>query len=643
MHSHDEIAELLGPDGPFVGALPGFEARSSQISMASAVQRCLRDKSSFIVESGTGTGKTFAYLVPAALSGQKVIVSTGTKPLQDQLFFRDLPTVLEVLKQPVKTALLKGRANYLCLHRLQLARQQMDIMSGGRSRDLAHVEDWSRATRSGDLNELTVLTEDSAVRPMVSSTVENCLGSRCEFYDECYVNRARQAALGAELLVVNHHLFCADLVLREDGFGQLLPGADAIIFDEAHQLAEVASDFLGTSIGTHQIRDLCRDVEIEEKQEQSQVQGLGRVILDIEQKREALLDEIKGQRDRLKWSELSADLEFSKKLGALLTAVSELTDHLQLAATAGEGLLRCWQRALVCAERLSRFTEPAGDRYIRWAETDQRWCRFHETPLQLGDTLKPYLEDPGKGWFYTSATLSVKGDFSYFAGQLGIENAETMSLDSPFDYTRQARLYIPVDLPDPRQPHFTRAVVDKALPVIDVVGGRTFFLFTSHNALREAHSILSDCSDYCLLAQGHMPRTELLARFRSTPRSILLGTASFWEGVDVRGEALSCVIIDKLPFASPSDPVLRARLEAIESSGGRPFIDYQLPQAVIALKQGVGRLIRDSNDFGVLMLCDPRLIEKSYGKVFLDSLPAIPMTRTLDEVKHFFNTAVSMA
>ena len=477
----------------------------------------------------------------------------------------------------------------------------------------------------------------------MSSTTENCLGSKCEYYDECHVNRARQAALKADVLVINHHLFCADMVLREDGFGQLLPGADAVIFDEAHQLAEVASNFLGTSISSHQIRELCRDVEVEERQEQSQIKGLLPALVNVNRKREALLEKIKGQRNRLEWRELGDDLGFCERLDALLSAFVELTDYLELAAPAGEGLLRCWQRALSCCERLTCFTETAGDRYIRWAETDQHWWRFHETPLLLGDTLKPYLDDPTKAWFYTSATLSVRGDFSYFSGQLGVEDAEAMSVDSPFDYERQARLYIPQDLPDPRQPDYTQTVVAKALPVIDSIGGRTFFLFTSYSALHEAHAILGECASYRLLAQGQMPRTELLQQFRSTPRSVLLGTSSFWEGVDVRGEALSCVIIDKLPFESPSDPVLRARLEAIESSGGRPFVDYQLPHAVIALKQGVGRLIRDSNDFGVLMLCDPRLITKSYGKVFLSSLPAMPMTRDVEEVKRFFKTCTGTA
>lgn len=640
MPSYEEITELLGPNGPFAGAIPGFQPRSSQMKMAAAVQRCLMGKGTYIVESGTGTGKTFAYLVPALLSPQKTIISTGTKPLQDQLYFRDLPAVLTVLQRPAKTALLKGRGNYLCLHRLAVALQQMDMVSSDRSQALAYVDEWSRTTHSGDLNELTQLAEDSAVRPMVSSTTDNCLGSKCKYYGECHVNRARQTALAADVLIINHHLFCADLVLKEDGFGQLLPGVDAVIFDEAHQLAEVASNFLGTSVSSNQIRELCRDVEIEEQREQSQVRGLSESVMEVNRKRETLLREVKGRRDRIQWSELDDEVEFGQKLESLLSAVCVLTDHLELAAPVGEGLLRCWQRSIACAERLSRFVDPAGDRFIRWAETDQHWCRFHETPLNLGDTLKPYLNDPAKGWFYTSATLSVRGDFSYFAGQLGIENAEEMGLDSPFDYVRQTKLYVPRGLPDPRQPHYTRAVVEKALPIIDIIGGRTFLLFTSHNALREAYDILGECSDYTLLAQGQMPRTELLERFRSSPESVLLGTSSFWEGVDVRGEALSCVIIDKLPFASPSDPVLRARLEAIESSGGRPFIDYQLPQAVIALKQGVGRLIRDSSDFGVLVLCDPRLIEKSYGKVFLESLPAMPMTRDLDEVKSFFTKAV---
>ena len=634
---HEDIEELLGPDGPFANEIPGFQPRPSQITMASMVARCLSDTGVFIVESGTGTGKTFAYLVPALLSNKRVIISTGTKPLQDQLFYRDLPSVLRTLGTTAKTALLKGRANYLCLHRLEMASQQTDLLSTGSAKDLASVTRWSKQTRSGDLNELSSMAEGSRLWPAVSSTTDNCLGTSCTFYDECYVNNARRTALSADVLVINHHLFCADLVLREDGFGQLLPGSDAVIFDEAHQLPEVASNFLGTSISSNQIRELCSDVEGEEQREQSQVRGLHESVVAVTTQRDALNKILSSHKDRVGWGNLADDPVFTEQLGGLLSAVSELTDCLELAAPVGEGLLRCWQRSRLCAERLSQFAEPAGDRFVRWAELGQRWFRFHETPLQLGDTLRPYLDDPTKSWFYTSATLSVRGDFTYFSNQLGIQDAESLSLDSPFDYSRQAQLYIPGGLPDPRQSHYTTEVVEKVVPVIKIVGGRTFFLFTSHSALREAHSLLRDYADYNLLVQGQMPRTQLLERFRSTPGTVLLGTASFWEGVDVRGEALSCVIIDKLPFESPSDPVLRARLEAIESSGGRPFLDYQLPHAVIALKQGVGRLIRDQEDFGILMLCDPRLLNKGYGKVFLESLPDIPVTRRLADVEQFFN------
>ena len=607
--------------------------------MADTVARCLHDNSVFVVESGTGTGKTFAYLVPAILSGKRIIISTGTKPLQDQLFHRDLPAVLQTLETTAKSALLKGRANYLCLHRLQGAGQQADLLPDRKARELAAVEKWAHATTSGDLNEMTGIAEDSPVRAMVTSTTENCIGVKCARYEECYVNQARRSALAADILIINHHLFCADLVLREDGFGQLLPGADAVIFDEAHQLAEVASNFLGVSLSSNQVRELCRDTRSEEQREQSQVRGLSENVLSVERQLEVILAKVRSSRDRQDWNSMQAVPGFDDLLVSLVSELSELVDNLALAAPAGEGLTRCWQRALLCAERLSRFTESSNDRFVRWAETGQHWFRFHETPLQLGETLGPHLHDGRKAWFYTSATLSVKGDFSYFCNQLGVEATESHSLDSPFDYKKQARMYIPSGLPDPRQPGYLQAVVDKALPVLEIVGGRTFFLFTSHSALREAHQILRECSQFQLMVQGQMPRTELLDQFRSTPGAVLLGTSSFWEGVDVRGQALSCVIIDKLPFESPSDPVLRARLGVIESAGGNPFVDYQLPHAVIALKQGVGRLIRDSGDIGVLMLCDPRLVGKGYGRVFLSSIPGIPMTRDIEDIRHFFEQA----
>lgn len=637
MPFNDESGELLGPDGPFVGSIPGFQPRSSQVKMADAVARCLADNDVYVVESGTGTGKTFAYLVPAVLSDKRVIVSTGTKPLQDQLYHRDLPAVLRVVNTTARVALLKGRANYLCKYRLAFATQQMDMSPDGTTRELLEVEKWARETMTGDLAELTAIAEHSTVRGTVTSTVDNCLGSRCPQYDDCYVNRARRAALAADILVINHHLFCADLVLREDGFGQLLPGADAVIFDEAHQLAEVATNFLGISVSSNQIRELCRDVTTEEMREQSQVRGLLESVQSVQSALEKLAGRVGTSNERQGWDAFGSDADIIDRLHLLLTRICDLGDILELAAPAGEGMTRCWQRALICAERLSRFSESSGSRYVRWMETGRQWFRFHETPLQLGESLRPYLHDRGKAWFYTSATLSVKGDFSYFCAQLGIDVAESFSLDSPFDYRAQARLYIPRGLRDPRQPGYVREVVMKALPVLEIVRGRTFFLFTSHSALREARDVLTECSHYPLLVQGQKPRTELLHQFRTTPGAVLLGTSSFWEGVDVRGPALSCVIIDKLPFASPMDPVLRARLKAIESEGGRPFLDHQLPHAVIALKQGVGRLIRDRNDVGILMLCDPRLLSKGYGKVFLNSIPDIPATRDIEEVRRFFD------
>jgi len=636
---HEDSGELLGSEGPFASSIPGFEPRPSQTDMARAVAKCLEDNDVYVVESGTGTGKTFAYLVPAALSGKRVIISTGTKPLQDQLYHRDLPAVLNTLGTTARTALLKGRANYLCIHRLAVAAQQVDMVPGERTRELFEVTEWARATESGDLGELTSIAEDSPTRAAVTSTIDNCLGSRCPQYDDCHVNRARRRALGADILVINHHLFFADLVLREDGFGQLLPGADAVIFDEAHQLAEVATNFLGTSLSSNQIRELCRDVDSEEAREQSQVRGLSDAVADVASALEKLTRCIAGSGEKLAWGAVESNAYAVDLMDQLLAGLSELADLLELAAPVGEGLTRCWQRALVGAGKLSKFTESADSNYVRWLETGRQWFRFHQTPLQLGESLGPYLRDPDKAWFYTSATLSVKGDFTYFQSQLGLDAVQSFNLDSPFNYAAQARLYIPRGLPDPRQPGYVKELIAHALPVLEIVDGRTFILFTSHNALREAHEILKTTTSYNLLVQGQMPRTELLERFRSTPRAVLLGTSSFWEGVDVRGQALSCVIIDKLPFASPSDPVLRARLEALESEGGRPFVDYQLPQAVIALKQGVGRLIRDSNDVGILMLCDPRLLGKSYGRIFLNSIPKIPMTRDVEDVRRFFEQA----
>jgi len=620
----------LGPGGPFERRLASFRARPVQQELARRIDAALEHGGALVAESGTGTGKTFAYLAPAVLSGRKIIISTYTRNLQEQLFKRDLPAVCEVLGVSPRAALLKGRANYICQHRLELARETEGFLQDRDRAALERVRSWTqRQPRgSGDIAGISGIDEHSPIWPMVTSTAENCIGGQCRYFQECYVNRARQNALAANILVVNHHLFCADLGLQVDGFANLLPGADAVIFDEAHKLPGVASVFLGATVGSGQIADLCRDLAREEDKEQSQVRGLLDSAAAVEREVERVRAALPQEAARLSWDDAEAHYRLPARLQGLVTVLGELADLLKSAAPAGEGLNRCWERSLQLSEKLSGIVDARQQAEIRWLETTPRTFRIHLTPRDVGRALSRHLDGSEKTFIYTSATLSVNGRFDYFLDQVGAAGADTVSLPSPFDYRAQARLLVPEHLPDPRARGYIERLVEIAAPIIDAAHGRTFLLFTSHRALNEAAALLRRrAGQWELLVQGEAPRNELLERFRQGDNRVLLGSASFWEGVDVQGAALSCVMIDKLPFEYPDEPVLRARFADMEEAGRRPFVDYQLPTAVIALRQGVGRLIRDATDRGVLVLFDPRLYSKSYGRVFLDSLPDIPVTR----------------
>jgi len=604
--------------------------------MARAVEHVLNDPSTLILESGTGTGKTFAYLVPAVLSGKKILISTGTKHLQDQLFEKDLPTVCRAVGRPANAVMLKGRANYLCRHRLRTNASDPEL-PGFAQHHVEQVRAWAERTRSGELSELAEVPEDAAIWSLVTSTSDNCLGARCDDYDNCFVNRARRKALGADIVVVNHHLFCADLVLREDGFGKLLPGVDAVIFDEAHQLPQIASDFLGARVSAHQLRELSRDCRQEESSAGSASPGLAAGCDRLDRAIESLRTVLAGTTVRMDWDRFLSTAGTASALDELITGISELSDLLSVAAPASEGLARCHARSLALAEKLVALRDARGDESVRWVETMGRGFSLQQTPINVGRSLGALLQGCDNAWVYTSATLSVDGDFSHFQRQIGIADVQTGRWDSPFDFVRQALMYLPEGLPDPGASDYTQCVVHTVLPVLEASAGRAFLLFTSHRALQLAAEMLrTGDNDFSLLVQGEAPRARLLDQFRSLPRAVLLGTSSFWEGVDVRGESLSVVVIDKLPFEAPDEPVLRARLGLIESEGGNPFRDYQVPTAVIALRQGAGRLLRDTNDRGVLVLCDPRLTRRNYGQIFLRSLPPFPRTRDIDDVRAFF-------
>ncbi|MDH3637224.1 MAG: ATP-dependent DNA helicase [Gammaproteobacteria bacterium] len=624
-------AALLSAQGPLKDAIEGFEARLSQQELAAQVEDALTHRGVLVAESGTGTGKTFAYLVPVLLSGKKVLISTGTKHLQDQLFLRDLPALSRALGRSVEIALLKGRSNYLCLHRFALNRETEVGLEAQR----AHVAVWKSITATGDISELAEVPEDSPIWPRVTSTVESCLGATCPEYEDCFVARARKRALEAHVVVVNHHLFFADLALKKDGFGQLLPGTDAVVFDEAHQLPNVASRFFGTSISSHQLLELCADIREEEFRAGSGIAGL------VDQT-QTLIDAVAGARiaaraldGRLAWEALDGVADFTGRLEHIRAQLGSLCEYLEVAAPASEGLTRCNARAQELLGQMYGILEGGDQSSVRWLEFTPRTFRLHTTPIDVGGLLRPYFEDRDKAWVFTSATLTVAHRFDHYRAQMGLADASEVQWGSPYDFRTQALLYLPPGLPDPRSERYGQAVYHAVFPVLEASRGRTFWLFTSHRALREAQQRLAD-SSFNLLVQGSAPRANLLERFRNTPRSVLLGTYSFWEGVDVRGDALSCVIIDKLPFEPPDDPVTRARLRAIEAAGGNPFTEYQLPSAVISVKQGAGRLIRDSRDRGVLVLCDPRVLSKNYGRIFLDSLPDMPRTETIEDVNEFF-------
>ncbi len=631
-----EAAEVFSEQGPIARQLQDYAVREQQLELATSIARAMQDEESLICEAGTGTGKTFAYLVPALMSGKKVIISTGTKHLQDQLFYKDLPVVSRALGLPVNTALLKGRSNYLCKFHLVEYEKNNRAMPVQLQDSLVSIKQWSAQTATGDLTELADLPEKSPVQAGITSTAENCLGQDCEYYDECFVLKARRNANEADLVIVNHHLLMADLALRDTGFGEVLPKASFIIFDEAHQLPELAAEFFGSVVSSRQLLELINDTRAAYMSDANDVPG----FTDIPDALQTSMQKFRltmGKNDRRSaWLEIAEDKTITGAFDVLYEKLAALESALDQLSSRSKSLENCWKRAGNLLGMLKDFRERESDEYIQWLETRGYGFLLHQTPLNVSRIFQQRLSQHECQCIYTSATLAVGDDFSHFAGQLGLSEIRSQTWPSPFDYQKQALLYLPENMPDPGGPAYTSAVINYALPVIHASQGHAFILFTSHRALREATDLIMNKIDYPILVQGDAPRTELLEKFRRTKHAVLLGTSSFWEGVDVKGQALSCVIIDKLPFASPDDPVFRARSVKMQEQGINPFMDYQLPQAIIALKQGVGRLIRDMNDYGVLMICDPRLRSKSYGKKFLNSLPKMNITSNIADVENFY-------
>ena len=635
------LPEIFSPDGPLAKAIGGYRVRQQQVDMAERIAAAINSQSVFIAEAGTGTGKTFAYLVPALKSGGKVIVSTGTKTLQDQLFNKDLPMVRDALKAPVKIALLKGRANYVCPYHLQNALADGRFLTREDAADARRISNFAKVTQSGDKAECIEVSETSPVWNHATSTRENCLGQECPNYKECFVMLARREAMAADLVVVNHHLFFADVMLRDEGMAELLPACNTVIFDEAHQLPEVATLFFGDSTSTAQVLDLARDARTE---------GLtnARDCLDLQTASKQLEKVAKDTRlavgidaGRFSYGQLTEKPEFLPAVKLLQDEITSFAAILETQAERAEGLEKCWQRALELVERLAQWQKTGVNGYVRWAEAFTHSLQLNSTPLDVAEIFKKQMGGHPRAWIFTSATLAVQGKFHHYCSELGLGEPESACWHSPFDYDKQAMLYAPLGMPEPNSFGYTDAVVEAAFPAVLAAGGGAFFLCTSLRAMRRTHELLKarledEGHDLPLLMQGEGSKNELLERFRRLGNAVLVGSQSFWEGVDVRGEALSLVVIDKIPFAPPDDPVLSARIEQMRQQGRNPFMEYQLPRAVINVKQGAGRLIRDETDRGVLMICDPRLLSKPYGRRVWQSLPPMKRTKELSDVINFF-------
>jgi len=628
-----EVERFFSEQSPLATEVASFRPRAQQREMALAVAEAIRDNAILVVEAGTGTGKTFAYLVPALLNGGKVIISTGTKNLQDQLFQKDLPMVRDALKAPVSVALLKGRSNYVCHYHLGRTEADGQFKTREDIKHLGKIVKYAKVSDSGDKGGLADVPENAPIWMQVTSTRDNCLGQECPQHKECYVLKARSEAMKADIVVVNHHLFFADVMLRDEGVAELLPACNTVIFDEAHQLPETASLFFGENLSTTQLLDLAGDTRIEAAAGAKDFAPLPKACDELDKAARDLRLVFKKE-GRLPATATESFKEFAPALKTLGEKLTQLGGLLEKQAERSEGLENCWQRAQALAQQLGKWQKGDEPDQVRWLEVFHHSLQLNTTPLSIAEIFEKQIGGSARAWIFTSATLAVKQNFSHYQGEMGLLKAKTACWDSPFNYGEQALLYVPQNLPEPNSEGYTEAVVQAALPLLEASKGRAFLLFTSLRAMGRAHEILQAEFDrrgwdYPLLLQGEGSRNELLTRFRTLGNAVLLGSQSFWEGVDVRGEALSLVIIDKLPFAPPDDPVLAARIAQLNKQGRNAFMEYQLPRAIITLKQGAGRLIRDETDRGVLMICDPRIITKHYGKRIWQSLP--PMKRTRDE------------
>lgn len=635
------IKDIFSEDGPLAKSEPDYSPRTQQVEMAEAIAAALERGESIVCEAGAGTGKTLAYLVPVLLSGRKALISTGTRHLQDQIFSKDLPLVEKALGRPVRAARLKGRANYLCLLHLKQAETGARLVDSRSGKFLSDIRDWSQRTETGDFAELDNIPEDAPVLSTCVSTYENCLAQDCEFYEDCFVFKARRRAAAAELAVINHHLLMMDMRLRADHGGFLPDDPEVIVFDEAHQLPGLAFRYFGRPLlSSKGLLTLSEDALAAHLEEAPDLRGFPALLDEYDQ---AVADlrlsfpRAKQEEQRRAWEDIKNSKRVILAMATLLQQARAVHQVLSDNAERGSKMENCCSRMEQALEMVEIFNQPEEEDWVRWVEIHKKTFTLHRTPLDVSDFFREGLDGRESLSIFTSATLRAGKKFVHFQKQLGLEeDVETWAADSPFDFQSQSLLYLPKEMPDSYDPSYTRRLIELATPVLKLTGGRAFILFTSHRALEEAANLLSGVIDYPLLIQGDAPRHQLLEEFKSQGNAVLLGAASFWEGVDVKGPALSCVIIDKLPFAAPKEPVLEARLRRMEERGENRFWEHQLPEACLTLKQGAGRLLRDKNDYGILMIGDPRLKSMKYGQVFLRSLPKIPRTTSLADVEAFW-------
>jgi len=640
------VAQAFSPNGMLAKAIEGFSPRQAQTDMAVGVAQAIEKQSALIVEAGTGTGKTFAYLIPAFLSikssteDKKIIISTGTKNLQEQLFHKDIPLVKKALASNAQIALLKGRANYLCRYRLAQYQETRGQLDANTLTDLVKVKTWANSTQTGDIGELVNVTEDSSVFPFITSTLDNCLAKDCPDFEQCYLVRARQKAIDADLIVVNHHLFFADMALKDTGFGELIPKAQVIIFDEAHQIGDIASDYFGDTFSTKQLVDLCADVVQVYRSKLTDVKQLGLAADKLQKTCQEFRLLFNYDPERGNWREKCQQQQFVQKFQRLKVDLDFLYQVIKLCVSRNEAIDNCFDRAVSLLAQYEIMVNVDINGISFWYETTPRHVVLHQTPLSVADKFSAYVKESGAGWIFTSATLAVDNSFEHFSQHLGLQGASELLLESPFDYQQQSQLVVPRYLPEANDKNRATHLAQLAQPLIAASKGACFMLFTSYRVMHQVAEALANSIDNPLLVQGQMAKRVLLEQFVANDNAVLLATASFWEGIDVRGDKLTCVIIDKLPFASPDDPLLQARCEDVRRQGGDAFAQIQLPQAVIALKQGVGRLIRDVSDRGVMVICDNRLVNRPYGQTFLKSLPPMKRSRDLVQAAKFLESIV---